>query len=73
MKRFYTLFVVLFAFSGLLNTILGHQQEDYYINRNRATYWDDTNEISKHIARGIYLYQLQAGSVLLLRKMLISK
>ena len=52
---------------------LGHQPTGYYTSRNRAAYWDGTNEIGEKVSSGIYFYQLQADNVSLLRKMLILK
>ena len=52
---------------------LGHQQAGYYISRNRAAYWDGTNEIGEKVSSGVYFYQLQTDNVSLLRKMLILK
>ena len=52
---------------------LGHQQAGYYISRNRAAYWDGTNEIGERVSSGVYFYQLQTDNVSLLRKMLILK
>ena len=52
---------------------IGFQYAGFYTNRSRATYWDGRNEIGESVASGIYFYQLQAGNVSLLRKMLIMK
>ncbi len=52
---------------------LGHQRKGYYINRSRAAYWNGKNDVGEKVASGIYFYQLQAGSVSLLRKMVILK
>ena len=52
---------------------LGHQPTGYYTSRNRAVYWDGTNEIGEKVSSGIYFYQLQADNVSLFRKMLILK
>ena len=52
---------------------LGHQQAGYYTSRNRAVYWDGTNEIGERVSSGVYFYQLQTDNVSLLRKMLILK
>ena len=52
---------------------LGHQPAGYYTSRNRAAYWDGTNEIGERVACGTYFYQLQAGNRSYLRKMVILK
>ena len=52
---------------------LGHQREGYYTRRGRAAYWDGRNDVGERVASGIYFYQLQAGNVSLLRKLVILK
>ena len=52
---------------------LGHQREGYYTSRVRAAYWDGRNAVGERVASGVYFYQLQAGDVSLLRKMVILK
>ena len=52
---------------------LGHQAAGYYTHRNRAAYWDGRNGLGENVASGVYFYQLQAGSVSNLRKMVILK
>ena len=52
---------------------LGHQSAGYYISRNRAAYWDGNNDFGERVANGIYFYQLKAGTVSPLRKMVILK
>ncbi len=52
---------------------LGHQAAGYYTHRNRAAYWDGRNGLGENVASGVYFYQLQAGSVSHLRKMVILK
>ena len=52
---------------------LGYQREGYYTSRSRAAYWDGRNAVGEHVASGVYIYQLQADNLSLLRKMLILK
>ena len=52
---------------------LGHQVAGYYTDRNRAAYWDGRNGLGENVTSGVYFYQLQAGSVSHLRKMVILK
>ena len=52
---------------------IGHQLAGYYTSRSRAAHWDGRNDIGERIATGIYFYQLQAGNVSFLRKMVILK
>ena len=52
---------------------LGHQPPGYYTSRSRAAYWDGRNTLGERVASGVYFYQLQAGDVSPVRKMLILK
>ena len=52
---------------------LGYQQAGYYTTRSRAAYWDGHNDLGERVATGVYLYQLQADNLSLLRKMVILK
>ena len=52
---------------------LGHQSEGYYTNRNRATYWDGTNDFGERVASGIYFYRLETDTISPMRKMVIVK
>ena len=52
---------------------LGHQQAGYYVRKNRAAYWDGRNAVGERVASGIYFYELRAGGISALRKMVILK
>jgi len=52
---------------------LGHQAAGYYTDRNRAAYWDGRNGLGENVASGVYFYQLQAGEISPMRKMVILK
>ena len=52
---------------------LGHQQAGYYVEKNRAAYWDGRNVVGERVASGIYFYQLQTDNMSALRKMVILK
>ena len=52
---------------------LGHQREGYYASRSRAAYWDGRNNMGERVASGVYFYQLEAGNISFLRKMVILK
>ena len=52
---------------------LGHQSAGYYTERNRAAYWDGRNGLGESVASGVYFYQLQAGDISSMRKMVILK
>ena len=56
---------------GLLNLVINVPAT--YTGRGRAAYWDGRNEVGERVASGIYFYQLQAGNLSLLRKMVILK
>ena len=36
----------------------GHQVSGYYLNRDRAAYWDGKNELGEQVASGVYIYEL---------------
>lgn len=52
---------------------LGHQPAGLYQSRNRAAYWDGTNELGESVASGIYFYTLITDDFSATRKMLILK
>ena len=58
----------------LIRTLaLGHQPASIYQSRDRAAYWDGTNEVGEPVASGVYFYTLSAGSFNGTRKMLVIK
>ena len=69
--------VTVFIYSAngtLIRTLaLGYQPAGIYRNRNRAAYWDGTNEVGEPVASGVYFYTLSAGSFNGTRKMLVIK
>jgi hypothetical protein len=52
---------------------LGHQKAGYYINRERAAYWDGRSETGEWVSSGLYFYQLRAGDFTSLKRMVIVK
>ena len=52
---------------------LGHQSAGFYTNRTRAAHWDGRNSFGEDVVSGVYFYQLHAGDISPLRKMLILK
>ena len=52
---------------------LGHQPAGWYQTRDRAAYWDGTNDLGEPVASGVYFYTLTAGDFTATRKMLIQK
>ena len=69
--------VTVFIYSAngaLIRTLaLGHQPAGIYRNRDRAAYWDGTNEAGEPMASGVYFYTLSAGKFKATRKMLVVK
>ena len=52
---------------------LGHQRAGYYVAKSRAAYWDGRNRVGERVSSGVYFYELRAGDVSQLRKMVILK
>ena len=69
--------VTISIYSGdgvLIRTLpLGYQPAGIYRSRDRAAYWDGTNEVGESVASGVYFYTLSAGSFNGTRKMLVIK
>lgn len=52
---------------------LGQKEAGYYLQRNKAIYWDGRDQNGDQVASGIYFYTLQAGSYKATKKMVILK
>ena len=52
---------------------LGWKEAGYYLDRNRAAYWDGRNELGEEVASGVYFYQVQAGRFSEVRRMVIMR
>ena len=52
---------------------LGHQPAGYYVVKSRAAYWNGRNRHGERVSSGVYFYQLRAGDISHLRKMVILK
>jgi hypothetical protein len=50
---------------------LGKQMPGQYVDRPNAAYWDGKNEFGEEVSSGIYFYQLQAGSDVSVKKMIV--
>ena len=59
---------------GLVRRLaLGHREAGYYVDPERAAYWDGRNESGEAVANGVYFYRLRAGSYSAVRRMAIVK
>lgn len=52
---------------------LGYKKGGYYLTKDKAAYWDGRNERGERVASGIYLYRMQAGNFVAVRKMTVLK
>lgn len=52
---------------------LGQLPAGVYQEKDRAVYWDGTNELGEFVASGVYFYTLKAGDFSATRKLLIRK
>ena len=52
---------------------LGHQRAGAYETRDKAVYWDGTNDFGESVSAGIYFYNLSAGDYTQTRKATILK
>ncbi len=52
---------------------LGPKKAGYYLTRETAAYWDGSNEIGESVSTGVYFYQLEAGMLSDVRRMVLAK
>ena len=52
---------------------LGYRAAGQYLTSTSAAHWDGRDYRGEHVASGVYLYRLQAGSVAHVRKMVLVK
>ena len=58
----------------LIRTLrFGKQAAGYYVTRDRAAYWDGTNDMSERVTSGLYFYRLIAGKQILVKRMVVLK
>jgi hypothetical protein len=50
---------------------LGRVEAGAYLSRERAAYWDGTNERGEPVASGVYVYQVEAGTFRQVRRMVV--
>ena len=67
--------ISIYSGDGVLVRILplGYQPAGIYRSRDRAAYWNGTNEMGESVASGVYFYTLSAGDFKATRKMLVIK
>jgi len=67
--------VSIYSLSGRLvrRLELGYKAQGFYVNRDRAVYWDGTNEIGESVASGVYFYHIKSGKFSAIRKMLVAR
>ena len=52
---------------------LGKKAAGNYVSRNRAAYWNGTNDAGEPVASGVYFYAIRAGTFEAIRRMAILK
>ncbi len=55
------------------NLDLGFKNSGFYLNRDKAAYWDGRNNAGEKMASGVYFYQLNAGKYTSTRRLVIVK
>jgi hypothetical protein len=62
------------AAGQLVRTIeLGEKHAGYYINKEKAAYWNGRNNFGEAASSGVYFYQLMAGTFSVTKRMVIIK
>jgi subtilisin family serine protease len=52
---------------------LGQRKAGFYLDKDKAAYWDGKNSLGEQVASGAYFYQLEAGDFVAIRKLAIVK
>jgi len=67
--------IKIFNISGELVRILnlGYKTAGYYLNKEKAGYWDGRNSLGEKVASGVYFYSIQAGNFTAIRKTVLLK
>ena len=50
---------------------LGFKQRGFYVDKDKAAYWDGRSEAGEHVANGIYFYTIKAGDSVQARKLTV--
>ncbi|MFQ6042440.1 MAG: FlgD immunoglobulin-like domain containing protein, partial [Candidatus Poribacteria bacterium] len=62
------------ASGQLVKTLaLGYKDAGYYLNKEKAAFWDGKNERGERVASGIYFYTMQTRNFTATRKVAILK
>ena len=67
--------ISIYSLTGqLVRTLsLGHKPAGFYIDRQKAAYWDGRNEAGELAAGGVYFYSIKAGDLRTTRKMVVAR
>ena len=52
---------------------IGHQTSGFYINRERAAYWDGRNESGEAVSSGVYIYELTTPKTKQTKRLVVLK
>ena len=52
---------------------IGHQKAGYYVENERAVYWDGRSDTGEQVSSGLYFYQLRVGDYSAVKRMVILK
>ena len=52
---------------------VGHQKAGYYVEKERAVYWDGRSDTGEQVSSGLYFYQLRTGDYSGVKRMVILK
>ncbi len=52
---------------------LGYRDPGVYISKNRAVYWDGSNEFGEKVVSGVYFYHLRSGHFSAIRKISVTR
>jgi hypothetical protein len=67
--------ISIYAQSGqLVRTLrLGYKEAGYYLNKDKAAYWDGRDSYGEEVASGVYFYTMEAGKFKATKKMAIAR
>jgi len=65
--------VRIYAPSGKLVRMLelGHKMAGFYVDKQKAAYWDGRNQTGEPVASGVYFYSIHAGDFAAVRKLIV--